>query len=137
MEITAQDKSNYLKGLLIIAKKDNVLAEAEEIIIRQLAKRLGFSVSFYEEILQSLLSNDYLSEEPLKFCNERLSHSFITDGLMLAYSDNFLDKSEIDWLRQTAELNSIDLKWFENKIEEIQSKESSGAITEFALDSII
>jgi len=137
MEITAQDKSNYLKGLLIIAKKDNVLAEAEEIIIRQLAKRLGFSASFYEEILQSLLSNDYLSEEPLKFCNERLSHSFIADGLMLAYSDNFLDKSEIDWLRQTAELNSIDLKWFENKIEEIQSKEGSGAITEFALDSII
>ena len=30
MEILAQDKSSYLKGLLIIAKKDNVLAESEE-----------------------------------------------------------------------------------------------------------
>ena len=41
MEILTQDRSSYLKGLLIIAKKDNVLAEAEESIIRQLAKRLS------------------------------------------------------------------------------------------------
>ena len=40
MEIIVQDKSSYLKGLLIIAKKDNALAEAEESIIRQFAKRL-------------------------------------------------------------------------------------------------
>ena len=71
MELLAQDKSNYLKGLLIIAKKDNVLAESEESIIRQFAKRLGFSTSFYEEILKSLMSNDYLSEDPLKFSDEK------------------------------------------------------------------
>ena len=74
MEILAHDKSSYLKGLLIIAKKDNVLAESEESIIRQLAKRLGFPASFYEETLQSLLSNDYLSEDPLKFSEEKISH---------------------------------------------------------------
>ena len=67
MEILAQDRSNYLKGLLIIAKKDDVLAEAEESIIKQLAKRLGFSASFYEETLQSLLSNDYLAKTRLNF----------------------------------------------------------------------
>ena len=137
MEILAQDKSNYLKGLLIIAKKDNVLAEVEESIIRQLAKRLGFSESFYEGILQSLLSNDYLSEKPLKFSDEKLSHSFIIDGLMLAYSDSVLDEREIEWLRQTAEVNNINLKWFGDKVEEAQHNSSSGLITKFALDSII
>ena len=137
MEILAQDKSSYLKGLLIIAKKDNVLAEAEESIIRQLAKRLGFSSSFYEGILQSLLSNDYLSENPLKFSDEKLSHSFIKDGLMLAYSDNILDEREIDWLRQTADVNNINILWFEDKVREVQSKSVAGLITKFALDSII
>ena len=137
MEILAQDKSSYLKGLLIIAKKDNVLAEAEESIIRQLAKRLGFSVSFYEETLQSLLSNEYLSEDPLKFSDEKLSHSFIIDGLMLAYSDNVLDEREIDWLRQTAKLNNINIQWFEDKDKEVHRNSIAGVKTEFALYSII
>ena len=137
MEILAQDKSSYLKGLLIIAKKDNALAESEESIIRQLAKRLGFSESFYEETLQNLLSNDYLSENPLKFSDEKLSHSFIKDGLMLAYSDNVLDEREIDWLRQTAELNNINLQWFEDKDKEVQRNSIAGVKTEFALYSII
>jgi len=137
MEILTQDKSSYLKGLLIIAKKDSVLAESEEIIIRQLAKRLGFSESFYEETLQSLLSNEYLSEDPLKFSDEKLSHSFIIDGLMLAYSDNDLDEREIDWLRQTAELNNINVKWFEDKDKEVQRNSIAGVKTEFALYSII
>ncbi|RKY98603.1 MAG: hypothetical protein DRQ13_03360 [Ignavibacteriae bacterium] len=137
MEILTQDKSSYLKGLLIIAKKDSVLAESEEIIIRQLAKRLGFSESFYEETLQSLLSNEYLSEDPLKFSDEKLSHSFIIDGLMLAYSDNDLDEREIDWLRQTAELNNINVKWFEDKDKEVQRNSIAGVKNEFALYSII
>lgn len=137
MEILTQDKSSYLKGLLIIAKKDSVLAESEEIIIRQLAKRLGFSESFYEETLQSLLANEYLSEDPLKFSDEKLSHSFIIDGLMLAYSDNVLDEREIDWLRQTAKLNNINIQWFEDKDKEVQRNSIAGVKTEFALYSII
>jgi len=137
MEILIQDKSSYLKGLLIIAKKDKVLAEAEESIIRQLAKKLGFSESFYEETLQSLLSNEYLSEDPLKFSDEKLSHSFIIDGLMLAYSDNVFDEREIDWLRQTAELNNIKLQWFQDKAKEVQRNSIADVSTEFALYSII
>jgi uncharacterized tellurite resistance protein B-like protein len=137
MEILTQDKSSYLKGLLIIAKKDNALAESEESIIRQLAKRLGFSESFYEETLQNLLSNNYLDEDPLKFSDEKLSHSFIKDGLMLAYSDSVLDEREIDWLRQTADVNNINSSWFEDKVNEVQSKSDASVITKFALDSII
>jgi len=137
MEILIQDKSSYLKGLLIIAKKDKVLAEAEERIIRQLAKKLGFSESFYEETLQSLLSNEYLSEDPLKFSDEKLSHSFIIDGLMLAYSDNVFNEREIDWLRQTAELNNIKLQWFQDKAKEVQRNSIADVNTEFALYSII
>ncbi len=40
MEILTQDRSSYLKGLLIIAKKDNVLAEEEESIIKTIGKEI-------------------------------------------------------------------------------------------------
>ena len=51
---TLIDKSNYLKGLLILAKKDNQLRDSEKNIIRSVAQRLGFSKDFYEETLQNL-----------------------------------------------------------------------------------
>ncbi|MCH6575399.1 MAG: hypothetical protein IH795_09370 [Bacteroidetes bacterium] len=56
---------------------------------------------------------------------------------MVAYSDNVLDEREVDWLRQTAEVNSINLKWFEDKVKEVQRNSIAGVNTEFALYSII
>ena len=51
--------------------------------------------------------------------------------------DNILDECEIDWLRQTADVNNINILWFEDKVREVQSKSVAGLITKFALDSII
>lgn len=55
MEISILDKSNYLKGLLIVAKKDKQLAEQEKKIIRHCAEKLGFARDFYENTLKDLL----------------------------------------------------------------------------------
>ena len=43
MEIPVKDKSNYLKGLLIVAKKDKQLADSEKRIIRGIGEKLGFA----------------------------------------------------------------------------------------------
>ena len=48
MSIPVQDKSSYLKGLLIIAKRDKQLSDSEEEILKNIAKKLGFSTDFYE-----------------------------------------------------------------------------------------
>ena len=56
---------------------------------------------------------------------------------MFAYSDNVLDEREIDWLRQTAELNNINTQWFGDKAKEVQRKLIAGVKTNFALYSII
>lgn len=137
MKIQVQDRSNYLKGLLIIAKRDKILTESEEKIIRNIADKLGFSSSFYQETLQNLLSNQYLTEEPVKFSGEEISRSFILDGLKLAHSDNKLDEEELQWLRLTAEENNIDMKWFDRIVVESQSKPTDLFETEFALFSLI
>jgi hypothetical protein len=137
MNIPAQDKSGYLKGLLILAKKDNVLAESEERIIKHIATRLGFSTDFYEYTLENLFSNEYLSEEPIKFSDDKLARSFILDGLKLARSDDKLDEREIDWLKLTALKNNVDLKWFEEKLNEIENLPTHLHQTDFALYSLI
>lgn len=110
---TVQDKSNYLKGLVILAKKDNRLFENEKNIIRDVAKRFGFSKDFYEEILKSLLENKYIAESPIVFSNSSIAKLFLTDGFKLAASDNELCENELKWLKEIAKANNIVDDWFD------------------------
>lgn len=132
-----QDRSSYLKGLLIIAKKDNQLAESEKEIIRGVANKLGFASDFYEETLRSLLANKYIADDPIKFSDAKIAQSFIVDGLILAYSDNQVSEKEIVWLKSTAEFNNISSDWFEKKIQQIKNSSNLLINKEFALYSII
>jgi uncharacterized tellurite resistance protein B-like protein len=137
MEIPIKDKSNYLKGLLIVAKKDKQLADSEKKIIRGIGEKLGFAPDFYEDVLKDLLSNEYILEDPIKFSNLKIAKSFIDDGLKLAYSDHKISEVEINWLRETAKHNDIDGKWFNDKLEHYKNNSSSFSISDFALYSII
>ncbi len=137
MEIPIIDKSNYLKGLLITARKDNQLAESEKKIIKNISVKLGFASDFYEDVIKSLLNNKYITDEPIKFSDKKIAESFVDDGLRLAFSDNRVTDNEISWLRTTAEINGIEIKWFEEKMS--IHKNSPGLLmnSDFALYSII
>ncbi len=137
MQISMIDKSNYLKGLLITARKDKNLAESERKIITGIAERLGFAKDFYEETLQTLLANKYITEEPIEFSDTKIAESFIIDGLRLAYSDNYIESTEIDWLRKTASANGLTEKWFDEKVNSFKINEQSSSRNDFALLSII
>lgn len=137
MEIPQLDRSNYLKGLLITARKDNQLKEEEVTIIKKLSKSLGFSADFFEETISHLLENKYITDEPIKFSTQNIARSFIQDGLMLAYSDKVISEDEIGWLRQTAMINGFDDNWFNKKLKEFQNKVNRIGVPDFALLSII
>ncbi len=137
MEIPIIDKSNYLKGLLIIAKKDKQLTEPEKAIIRNIAKKLGFANDFYESTLSSLLANKYILEDPIKFSDKKIAKSFLTDGLKLAFSDNIVSNVELDWLKATAAANEIDDSWFDEKLKNFKNSSAGILNSEFALYSII
>ena len=64
MNITLIDKSSYLRGLMVLAKKDNHISNIQETIILKAGKRLGFSSEFCQEILNTLLYNECLCEDP-------------------------------------------------------------------------
>ena len=137
MEIPQLDRSSYLKGLLITARKDNQLNETEISIIKKLAKRLGFSSDFFEDTITNLLENKYITEEPIKFSKPDIAKSFIEDGLKLALADNRVTDNEINWLKETAKANGIDEELFNKIYKELQSKPNMIGKVEFALFSLI
>jgi len=137
MQIPQLDRSNYLKGLLITARKDNQLTDSEISIIKKFAARLGFSTDFLEETITHLLENKYITEEPISFSNKNIAKSFIEDGLKLAFSDAVIGKNELFWLIETAKSNGIDEDWVNKKMKEIQNKPYLVGSSEFALFSLI
>ena len=137
LEIPQLDRSSYLKGLLITARKDNQLNETEISIIKKLAKRLGFSSDFFEDTITNLLENKYITEEPIKFSKPDIAKSFIEDGLKLALADNRVTDNEINWLKETAKANGIEEELFNKIYKELQSKPHMIGKVEFALFSLI
>ncbi len=137
MEFPLLDKSNYLKGLLIVARKDNQLAESEKKILKSVAEKLGFASDFYEETIKNLLYNKHIGDEPIKFSNKKIAESFVSDGLKLAMSDNKVTENELSWLKNTALVNGISEESFEKYLK--KDKESLGQFlnNEYALFSII
>ncbi|MDZ7624978.1 MAG: hypothetical protein U5J96_11140 [Ignavibacteriaceae bacterium] len=137
MEIPQLDRSSYLKGLLITARKDNQLSESEISIVKNIATRLGFSSDFFEETISNLLHNKYITEEPIIFSDKSIAISFIEDGLKLALSDDKISDDETNWLKETASKNDIDEEWVNKKMKEIQSKPHLLGKMDFALFSLI
>ncbi len=137
MDIPQIDRSNYLKGLLITAKVDKQLTDPEKKIIKQFSDKLGFSSDFYEEIISSLLANEYIKEDPIVFSNTEIARSFIEDGLKLALTDDRVDDLELNWLTATARANFIDERWVKQKLNELKSSPRLFGNTDFALFSLI
>lgn len=119
--LTTIDKSNYLKGLLIVARLDERLIDRERDQIRNVATRLGFSKDFYEETLKNLMINENISDNPLMFSSSAIAEIFLNEALNLAYADNELSKVELDWLRRTAEINGISSQKFTEFVASFQS----------------
>jgi uncharacterized tellurite resistance protein B-like protein len=137
LEIPQLDRSSYLKGLLITARKDNQLSETEIAIIKKIATRLGFSLDFFNETISNLLENKYITEEPIKFSKQSIAQSFIEDALKLALSDDSINENETVWLKDTAKENGLDEEWVNKKMKEIQSKPHLIGKLDFALFSLI
>ncbi len=137
MDIPQLDRSSYLKGLLITARKDNQLSESEISIIKKIATRLGFSSDFFNETISNLLENRYITEEPIKFSEQNIAKSFIEDGLKLALSDESLNDDEMNWLKDTAKENVLNEDWVDKKMKEIQGKPHLLGKMDFALFSLI
>ncbi len=116
MKIPAVDRSKYLRGLLIVARMDKRISESDKKIITNTAKHLGFSSNFYEEVLNTLLFNQYICNDPVSFETSYLAKHFLTDAIKLACSNKNLCDDEISWFKDTAFLNMVETEWLEDRL---------------------
>ncbi|HET54042.1 MAG TPA: TerB family tellurite resistance protein [Ignavibacteria bacterium] len=112
MKLNVFDRSNYLKGLLVLISKDKKISDDESDFIMKVGKTLGFDREFCEEAIETLLENNYISQEPPEFSNVEFARSFIEDALSVAITDNELSQLEIGYLKAIAEKNHVDDDWF-------------------------
>ena len=131
MEFTLQDRSNYLRGLLILIGKDRKISSEERDMFRKLSTDLGFSRDFCEDAMNELLENEYIIEEPPKFSDIEIAKLFIKDGIKIAFADKEFHLYELSWLRSVATANLLDHKWGLNQFEEF--KKENNASSEFEI----
>lgn len=137
MTIPLIDKSSYLRGLLVLAKKDNLVSESEKRIILDAGKRLGFSTDFCEEILNTILDNECICDEPIQFKNRTVAKSFIADGIKLSLSGKQITDEELSWLRKSAEANNIGKRWFDKQVSNFENMINNPTLVQLSLYSII
>ncbi len=137
MNIPLLDRSNYLKGLFITAKLDKELSQKEKDILKQISDKLGFASDFFNETTRSLLTNKYIKEEPIIFSAKEIAASFISDAIKLVCANDLITKEEINWLKEIALVNQIDIKIIDSELKEYQERPKLFSNKEFALFSII
>jgi hypothetical protein len=105
--LSALDKSNYLRGLLVICRLDQDVSDYEKRAIVRLSKILGFDPHFCSEAVEELIENPYISENAPVFTKQEIGKAFIADALKLAFSDNDFHINELRWIRNVAKINGV------------------------------
>jgi hypothetical protein len=113
MKISVIEASNYFKGLLILARKDQQIVEPEKELLMRVGKKLGFEREFCENTIREILENTYIVDAPPEFSSQEIAVRFIKDGLSLAVSDGIIHAFEGEWLRTTALQCGMSSEWFE------------------------
>ena len=117
MKIKVRESGNYLRGLLVLVRKDRKIADPEVQLVNRVGKALGFCPKFCADALREILHNKYLLDTPPEFASKMLAEKFVKDGLVLASSDNQVHPAEARWLAATVEKNNLSQAWYRQEFE--------------------
>ena len=120
MTISLLDRSNYYKGLLILTGKDRIIDPRERALMLQIGMILDFEKRFCEAAIDSLLDNEYITDEPVIFSSRGIAESFLRDGIRMALVDNEIHPQERAWLESMAQANGIVGGWLNAEIQRIK-----------------
>lgn len=118
MKLEFLDRSNYLKGMLVLIGKDNLVSEEERELVMKAGQKLGFEKQFCINAINEILENEYISTEPPKFIDQSVAKSFIVDGIKLAFVDHDYCDKEIEYLKSAAKINKINGTWFDDLLKD-------------------
>jgi hypothetical protein len=130
------DRSNYLKGLLLLIGKDKKITGSERDYLHNIGNTLGFDKKFIENAINELFENKYLGNEPPIFSLKQYAETFLRDAIRLALVDNDLGREEFDWLHSIAASNDFSDAWLNNEIKYYMSSKSSSKSQELQIEKI-
>jgi hypothetical protein len=113
MKISLMDRSLYFKGLLLLIRKDQVVEEGERALMMRIGRLFGFEKKFCQKVIDEILTNPHVIDEPPLFSEPDISRCFIRDGLKLSLVDGHIHDSEWQWLKAVATKNNLDQNWCE------------------------
>ena len=110
------DRSNYVKGLLLLIGKDNKITDSERDFLQKIGSALSFDKKFIESAINELFDNEYLGNEPPVFSRKQYAEAFLRDAIQLALIDNDLSSEEFGWLQSITVANDLANEWLENEL---------------------
>lgn len=105
------DKSNYLRGLLLLIRMDKNVWDHENDFFMQEAEALGFDKEFSRNALRDLIINKYIETAPPRFFDKRFAVRFIMRGMQMLNNNLRIHPSEIGFLINVARENGLSDKW--------------------------
>lgn len=106
-EIPYKDRSEFLRGFLILIKQNKNVSEYEREMTMVIGKYFGFDEEFCEESLDYLLENQFISDEPAVFSDPEVAEYFITESFNILKQIHRLTDKEFNWLWKTADINKL------------------------------
>jgi hypothetical protein len=122
MKISLTDRSLYLKGLMLLIRKDREIRDEEKRIVMSIGKILGFDARFCEDTITDVLTNKYIVDEPPRFAKLRIAKCFIKDALRVSLIDKQIHEKELTWLKAVAKENGLSETWYETSVKAVSDQ---------------
>lgn len=110
------DKSNYLRGLLLLSGKNKTITSKEKDFLLKVGEVAGFDSKFIEGAIKEFFINEYIVTEPPIFSKTEYAKTFLKDAIKLAFVDNNFDRPEFEWIQSVANKNKISKEWIYDEI---------------------
>lgn len=107
MDISLKDRGEFLRGFLVLVKKNKDISEFDKNMTLVVGKYFGFAEDFCKEALKNLMENEYISEEPPKFSNPCIAEYFLIETYRIVKQLHPLEHNEEQWFIATAERNLV------------------------------
>jgi hypothetical protein len=119
------DRSNYVKGLLLLMGKDKKITDEEREFLHTIGKALSFNKKFIDRAIDELFENKYLGNEPPVFSQKQYAEAFLRDAIKLVFVDNELSTEEFAWLQLIAVANGLTDEWLKDELEQYHNGQYS------------
>ena len=117
MKLSYIDTSSYLRGLLILIRKDKIVHKNEKQLMLEIGEKLGFKSEIYIKTVDEFLAKKNIDDTPPKFSSMKVSLRFIEEAISMAFIDNYFHLQEFSWLNDVAKVNKIPKEKVKEKIE--------------------